>query len=92
MYFIVSNQKKESNLSAFDGCKDWCPTFTPALFVFMITGQMSHMYSLGGMKMSVFIILFPAITNEKERVAYDNESFDPCWSSVYWWAIVQRQT
>lgn len=44
------------------------------------------------MKMSVFIILFRAITNEKERVTYDNESFDPCWASVYWWAIVQRQT
>lgn len=78
MHLIVSDQKKWSDMSALDGCKDCCPTFVTALFVFMITGQMSHMYSLRGMKMSVFIILFPAITNEKERVAYDNEPFDPC--------------
>lgn len=44
------------------------------------------------MKMSLFIILFLAITSEKDWVTYDNEPFDPHWSSVYWWVIVQPQT
>lgn len=51
----------------------------------------SHM-SFERVKTSLFIILFLAITSEKDWVTYDNEPFDPHWSSVYWWVIVQPQT
>lgn len=39
---------------------------------------------LGRRKISVFIRPFNAITSKKIWVTYDNESFDPCGSSVYW--------
>lgn len=71
------------SLHCLEDIKKWRRAFSRCL----CTGDhRSHAPStpLGRMKISVFIRPFNAITSKKGWVTYDNESFDPRGSSVYW--------